>query len=81
MGQTILAGAMTSLFSGIFLTDCNSDALWTFGILLLTTVTASMLTALVVLPGLLYLIGPTGDQGKVPFRRLIDAALRRANKK
>ena len=36
----------------------------------MTTVSASMLTALVVLPGLLYLLGPSGDQGKIPFSRL-----------
>ena len=71
MGQTILAGAMTSIFSGIFLCICEADSLTTFGVLLLTTVSGSMITALIVLPGLLYLIGPSGDQGKIPFDRLL----------
>lgn len=63
MGSTVLAGALTSIFSGFFLRMCSADALNTFGDLLLVTVTASMLTALVLLPSLLFLIGPSGKQG------------------
>ena len=58
MGPTILAGALTSIFSAIFLVLCQAASLNKFGVLLLVTIISAMLTALMLLPSLLYIIGP-----------------------
>ena len=58
MGPTILGGALTSCFSGFFLIICNVAILNKFGILFLTTICSSFVTAVLILPALLYLIGP-----------------------
>jgi len=50
MGQTIFGGALTTIFSGVFLVICQSDALYKFVILLLTTIISAMIIALVFLP-------------------------------
>lgn len=50
MGQTIFGGALTTLFSGMFLVNCETDTLYKFGILLLTTILSAMIIALILLP-------------------------------
>jgi predicted RND superfamily exporter protein len=65
MGSTVLAGAATSGFSGVFLALCKSDALVTFGILMITTVLSSLMVALVYLPALFFLMGPNADEGNI----------------
>jgi predicted RND superfamily exporter protein len=63
MGQTILAGALTSIFSALFLMLCQAASLNKFGVLLLITIASSMLSALIFLPSLFYIIGPNGKAG------------------
>lgn len=58
MGQTIFSGALTTSFSGVFLILCETDTLYKFGILLLTTIVSAIVIALVLLPAQLYLFGP-----------------------
>jgi predicted RND superfamily exporter protein len=64
-GKTILGGALTSCFSGIFLFVCEADALNKFGVMLLVTIVASMFTSLIFLPSILYIIGPEKEQGSI----------------
>ena len=61
MGSTIVGGALTSSFAAIFLIICQADSLNKFGIMLLTTIMASMLTALFFMPAMLYILGPDND--------------------
>ena len=63
MGQTILGGALTSCFSGVFLIVCNVGMLNKFGILFLTTIISSFSTAVIFLPSILFTIGPNGQSG------------------
>ena len=65
MGQTILGGALTSCFSGIFLILCNVGMLNKFGILFLTTIMSSFSTSVILLPSILYVIGPNNKSGNV----------------
>ena len=71
-GKTIVGGALTSCFSGIFLFLCEADALNKFGVMLLITIGASMLTSLVFLPSILFLVGPEKDQGTIGKKKQID---------
>ena len=59
IGKAIIGGALTSCFSAGFLIICQASSLNKFGVLLLTTILCSMLTALIMLPSVLYLMGPT----------------------
>ena len=59
-GKTIMGGALTSCFSGVFLFACEADALNKFGIMLLITIVSSLFTSLIFLPSILYLFGPEG---------------------
>ena len=68
-GKTIMGGALTSCFSGIFLFVCEADALNKFGVMLLVTILASMFSALIFLPSILYVIGPEKNQGKICLRK------------
>lgn len=63
MGQTILGGALTSVFGGIFLVFCNVAILNQFGILFVTTILASFLTAVIFYPSILFILGPDDKQG------------------
>jgi len=65
MGETILGGSITSMLSGIFLFFCQAESLNKFGVLLLTTIISSMITALFFLPSLFYVVGPENDSGAV----------------
>jgi len=65
MGQTIIAGALTSIFSALFLMLCQAASLNKFGVLLLVTIVSSMLTALILLPSLFYILGPNNNQGNI----------------
>lgn len=69
MGATVVGGALTSCFSGIFLVMCEAESLNKFGMLLLTTIIASMLTSLVWLPSLAFFLGPEGSNGNISFRK------------
>jgi len=63
MGQTILGGALTSIFGGIFLIFCNVAILSQFGILFVTTIVAAFLTAIIFFPSILFIFGPDHKQG------------------
>ena len=58
IGKAIVGGALTSCFSAGFLIVCQASSLNKFGVLLLTTILCSMLTALIMLPSILYVVGP-----------------------
>jgi predicted RND superfamily exporter protein len=58
MGQTILGGALTSIFAGVFLVFCNVAILSQFGILFITTIIASFFTAVIFFPSILFILGP-----------------------
>jgi len=78
MGSTVIAGAATSLSAGFFLTFCQTSSLNTFGNLMIVTVISSVITALIILPAILYTIGPEGYQGKVSvFYHSIQKKLKR----
>lgn len=63
MGQTILGGALTSIFAGVFLVFCNVAILNQFGILFITTIVASFFSAIVFFPSILFIFGPDNKQG------------------
>tara|TARA_B110000285_G_C14835993_1_gene473110 strand:- start:102 stop:353 length:252 start_codon:yes stop_codon:yes gene_type:complete len=63
MGQTILGGALTSIFGGIFLGFCNVAILNQFGILFITTIVASFFSSIIFFPSILYILGPDDKQG------------------
>jgi len=65
MGQTILGGALTSIFAGVFLMFCNVAFLNQFGILFITTIVASFLSSVVFFPSVLYIFGPDEKQGNL----------------
>jgi len=65
MGETIMGGALTSVVSGSFLVMCEAGSLNRFGILFLTLIFSSMITALFLLPSILYVMGPEGDSGNI----------------
>lgn len=63
MGQTILGGALTSIFAGIFLVFCNVGILSQFGVLFITTIVASFCSAIIFFPSILFIFGPDNKQG------------------
>jgi predicted RND superfamily exporter protein len=63
MGQTILAGALTSIFSASFLLLCEASSIQKFGLMLMITIVSSLLAALILLPSLFFVIGPNGRAG------------------
>tara|TARA_B110000285_G_C15132135_1_gene624365 strand:+ start:3424 stop:3666 length:243 start_codon:yes stop_codon:yes gene_type:complete len=65
MGQTILGGAVTSILASIFMMLCNVALLFQFGVLFLTTIVASFLSAVVFYPSILFILGPDGRIGDV----------------
>ena len=65
MGETIFSGALTTSFSGIFLALCEANALNKFGVLLIITILASLIMALIFLPSLLYILGPQFRSGNI----------------
>ena len=65
MGQTILGGAVTSILASIFMMLCNVALLFQFGVLFLTTIVASFMSAVVFYPSLLFILGPDGRIGDV----------------
>jgi len=50
MGQTIFGGVLTTLLSGLFLAICETESLYKFGILLITTIASASIIALILLP-------------------------------
>ena len=71
MGQTILGGALTSIFAGVFLMFCNVAFLNQFGILFITTIVSSFLSSVVFFPSILFIFGPDDETIPVVFGNLL----------
>ena len=81
MGQTILGGALTSIFAGVFLMFCNVAFLNQFGTLFITTIVASFMSSVVFFPSILYIFGPDGKQGDLKdWARIIKAKITKLRK-
>jgi hypothetical protein len=67
MGSTVLAGAITTCGSGVFMFACQLTFFNKMAFLICTTIAYSLLYSLTFFVPLLYLLGPNFDSGYVSF--------------
>lgn len=78
IGPSIVSGALASLIMGIILKYSKGTSLNTIGELLISASIGSIVFSLIMLPSLLYLIGPDED-GEVKVEGVVASSLKRLN--
>ena len=78
IGSTILNGAVTSFFAGLFLYFCQFSYLHKFGILMMITIVSSLGFSMIFYPALSYIRGPQNKEGDIMYN-ILNPLKRRVN--